>query len=161
MTSVLSKLLQSKRTDLCEAINLTESLIKKLDERRSDDSYFTAVYQRALTIATEHNLETDPPRQQKRKRTDSVLLKDSYVCSTIGRGAFSAQSELHKNLEKDDAFDFQKYFRVDVFNIVYDRFITELSSFNKQLTVYCDCCLQPQISQFFECRETVYFGGKI
>ncbi|CAL1672726.1 unnamed protein product [Lasius platythorax] len=162
MTSVLSKLLQSKRTDLCEAINLTKSLIKKLDERRSDDSYFTAVYQRALTIATEHNLETDPPRQQKRKRTDSVLLKDSYVCSTIGRGAFSAQSELHKNLEKDDASDFQKYFRVDVFNVVYDRFITELSSrllVNSQLFTAIAAC-NPKSPSFLNAEKLSILGEK-
>lgn len=154
MTSVLSKLLQSKRIDLCEAIDLTESLIKKLDERRIDDSYFTVVYQRALTIATEHNIEEDVPRQQKRKRTDSVLLKDSYVCSTIDRRAVSDQN--------DDASDFQKYFRINVFNVVYDRFITELSSrllVNSALFAAIAAC-NPKSPSFLNAERLFVLGEK-
>jgi hypothetical protein len=62
---IVSASLQSPNIDLLTAVQLIDGLKNSLTQFRSDDNYFTSLYNKVLEVCNKHNIEI--PSVKKRK----------------------------------------------------------------------------------------------
>lgn len=87
ITTPLSKVWQSEDMDLAAAVNMSQETIKILNERRTSDDHFNAIWEKAVEFATARHITVtqQEPSSSKRQRKPSSRLLGSIVTETIGQ----------------------------------------------------------------------------